>query len=126
MARSSWWSLAGAALVVLLLAAFVFAYFGGGSAETAGSFEAGIDAQDITALRVGTSRDAVEERLGRGQDALEYGQTGPAVEPMDAECAYYAPRGEFLSRVAQLCYRDGRLVSKRLYRSLVQLRELTA
>ena len=110
----SLWGLAGAALVIALFIAFGLALGGGG--DTSVVFGSSVEDREFRALRIGTSRDRVEAPLGAGQDALEYGQTGPAVEPVDAECAYYALESGFRTAVVQLCYRDGRLVSKRRYR----------
>ena len=109
----SWWGFVGAAFVIALFVAFGLAYGRGG--ETSVVLESGVEDRDVGALRIGASRDRVEAALGAGQDALEYGQTGPAVEPIDAECTYYTPETGFLTAVVQLCYRDGRLVSKRRY-----------
>ena len=71
---------------------------------------------ELRSLQLGTPRRDVEHRLGKGQDALAYGETGPAVEPMDASCVYYAEAGTGnLRDVVQLCFRDGRLSSKRVF-----------
>lgn len=107
------WGFAGAALVIALFITFGLAFGGGG--DTSVGLESGIEDREFGALRIGASRDRVEAALGSGQDALEYGRTGAAVEPVDATCTYYTPEGGYLTAVVQLCYRDGRLVSKRRY-----------
>jgi hypothetical protein len=109
----SWWGFVGAALVIALFITFGLAYGGGG--ETSMVVESGVQDRELDALRIGASRDQIEAALGSGEDALEYGNTGPAVEPIDAECTYYTPETGFLTSVLQLCYRDGRLASKRRY-----------
>jgi hypothetical protein len=110
----SWWGFIGAALVIAVLITFGIAYSVGG--ETSMVLESGVGNRELGALRIGETRAQTEAALGPGQDALEYGQTGPAVEPVDAECTYYTPESGFLTAVVQLCYRDGRLASRRRYK----------
>lgn len=65
-------------------------------------------------LTVGMGRDQVEKRVGAGEDALEYGETGLATERLDADCRYY-PRTSNVRNLVQLCYREDKLISKRHY-----------
>jgi hypothetical protein len=77
---------------------------------------AGVTRAQLQSLRLGTSPDEVARRIGRGQDAFNYGATGVALEPMDATCRYYPQAGaQRLTQVVQLCYRDERLASKRMF-----------
>jgi hypothetical protein len=114
-----------AAVVVLGLVAFILLTTLGGSSGTTVSSGAGnhkVTRDQLASLRVGSSRRDVERRLGKGQDALTYGgfgfmgETGVAVEPMDADCSYYG-QAETSNRHAlvQLCFRHDKLVSKRTF-----------
>jgi hypothetical protein len=68
------------------------------------------------ALSLGASREEIEQRIGSGQDALEFRRTGVALEPIDAECVYYPQAGTGdLRDIIQLCFRDDRLARKRMY-----------
>jgi hypothetical protein len=106
-----------AAAIVLLASVFVF--FG---SMTLGEGDSGfgsggplMTASEFRTLAAGDSRAEIERAFGKGEGALSFGmfgETGAALEPMDATCVYYTPGGE----LAQVCYRDDRLVSKRLYR----------
>src|SRR4051812_17320723 len=49
-----------------------------------------ISRSQLAALHPGTRRKTVEQQLGKGDDALNYPETGIAVEPMTATCTYYA------------------------------------
>jgi hypothetical protein len=71
---------------------------------------------DYRALTLGRSRDEIERRIGDGKDALEFRETGAALEPMDADCVYYPQAGTGNYRdIIQLCFRDDRLVRKRTF-----------
>jgi hypothetical protein len=114
-----------AAVVVLGLLAFVLLSTLGGSSGITVSSATGnhkITRDQVASLRAGSSRGDVERRLGKGKDALAYGgfgfmgETGVAVEPMDADCSYYG-QAETSNRHAlvQLCFRHDKLVSKRTF-----------
>jgi hypothetical protein len=107
-----------AVLAVLLIAIFIAAFWSisYGSSSGGGKEVVMVSLGELRSQRLGTPRRDVEHRLGKGQDALAYGETGPAVEPMDASCVYYAEAGTGnLRDVVQLCFRDGRLSSKRVF-----------
>lgn len=113
------WSAVAAVAVVMALLVFLALVLGGlqsGSSGAQGGPE--MTRAELRTLTVGGSRDEVERAVGKGEDALEFwfGGTGTALEPMDASCVYYAVRGGPDAGPIQLCYRDDRLVSKRLYR----------
>lgn len=107
-----------------IVAVLILLLFGGGAILSLGtlssgrpelwsSAEEGGSTIDFRAAEVGASRDEIERRLGEGQDALDFMETGVAVEPMDADCRYYPyPRPGYLF---QVCYRDDRLVTKRAF-----------
>jgi hypothetical protein len=106
-----------AGLVILFVAFFLFAVFGltTGGVEVIPGPPRVSDAQ-LRALTLGTSESEVERRFGEGDDALEYQDTGAAVEPLEGECVYYAQAGTGNIRdVVQLCFRDGKLTSKRKF-----------
>lgn len=104
------------AVVVLLVLASLGRVEGGVGFEVTQPLTAG----DVRALEIGSSREEVERALGEGETALQdprFGATGTAVEPMDATCLYYDYMDDqAFADVAQVCYRDDRLVSKRIYR----------
>ena len=108
-----------AVIVLAVVALSSFAVLGGGG-SSGFSVETGVGTPDVRALELGTSRDDVESELGPGEDALEFavtsGGTRTAVEPMDATCVYYSAFATDARGPIQLCYRDDRLVSKRVYR----------
>jgi hypothetical protein len=115
-------TIVSAVVVLGLLAAIVLSTLGGSGGTT---FSSGTGARKITqsqvaSLPLGGSRGDVERRFGRGEDALDYGvgpgETGVAVEPMDADCIYYgqAETGN-LHALVQLCFRHEKLVSKKAY-----------
>ena len=109
-------------VVLGLLAAIILSTLGGSGGTT---FSSGNGARKITrdqvaSLPLGRSRGDVERRFGHGEDALAYGvgpgETGVAVEPMDADCIYYgqAEIGN-LHALVQLCFRHDKLVSKKAF-----------
>jgi hypothetical protein len=117
-------SVAAVVVLVVLVLPFVLlgVVFGGHSASSSGGGMkligpgAGVTDAQFRSLRLGTSPDDVTHRIGRGQNALEYGATGVALEPIDAGCTYYPQAGaNRLTQVVQLCYRDKTLVSKRMF-----------
>jgi hypothetical protein len=116
MTRGVTWS-AIAAVIVMGLVLFVFVgsqtLVSGGGGGAQGGPE--MTRAELASLTLGGSREKVEGAVGKGQDALEYGATRTAVEPMDATCAYYSLPGGYGRGPVQLCYRNDELVSKRLY-----------
>jgi hypothetical protein len=112
-----------AAVVVLGLLAFLLLSTLGGSSGptfTSGTGEHKITRAQLASLPLGRSRGDVERRFGDGEDALAYGvgpgETGVALEPMDAECIYYG-QAETSNRHAlvQLCFRHDKLASKKAF-----------
>jgi hypothetical protein len=103
----------GVLLVLFVLLAYLAFSTGGGGVESAG----GHPQEVFRSLRLGTSREDVERRVGPGDDALEFFGTGPAVEPMDAECVYhhFSMWTEGDASFVQLCFRDDRLVRRQAY-----------
>jgi hypothetical protein len=110
-----------AVLVVLVfVAVFLLSMLGGSSSGTFSSVHrAEFTPAVIASLPLGSSRRDVERKFGQGQDALGrhgfgFGDTGVAVEPMDASCIYY---GEAAAgnrhALAQLCFQHDKLSSKR-------------
>jgi hypothetical protein len=111
---------AAAAVLVLLVILGGLAVFGFSSMSmSSGSF--GDDAVTRTAYRsikLGSSRDKIEERIGQGQDAIEFRESGVALEPIDADCIYYPQAGTGNYRdIIQLCFRNNQLVRKQTYRA---------
>jgi hypothetical protein len=112
-----------AAVVVLGLLAFVVLTTLGGSGRTtfsSGTGERKITRDQLASLPLGRSRGDVERRFGHGEDALDYGvgpgETGVAVEPMDAVCIYYGQaQASKLHALVQLCFRHDKLVSKQTF-----------
>jgi hypothetical protein len=114
-----------AAVVVLGLLAFILlSTLGGSSGPTfsSGTGNPKITRDQVASLRVGSARGDVERRLGKGKDALTYGgfgfrgETGVAVEPMDADCIYYGQaETSNLHALIQLCFRQDKLVSKKSF-----------
>ena len=107
-----------AAAVVLLpvlgLLTFAFAT-GGGSGDSGVLDDVIVSPRQLSAIHPGTSRAEVERRFGRGFDALDYVDTGIAVEPMDASCIYYRARQDSFNDVVQFCFRDDKLVSRHAF-----------
>ena len=109
-------------VVLGLLAAILLSTLGGSGGTT---FSSGNGARKITqdqvaSLPLGRSRGLVERRFGGGADALAYGvgpgETGVAVEPMDADCIYYGQaQPSKLHALVQLCFRHDKLVSKQTF-----------
>jgi hypothetical protein len=113
-----------AAVVVLGLLAFIVLSTLGGSGGTtffAGTGDHKITRDQVASLSPGSSRGDVERRIGKGKDALAYGgagfgETGVAIEPMDAHCIYYGQaETSNLHALVQLCFRHDKLVSKRTF-----------
>lgn len=112
-----------AAVVVLGLIAFILlTTLGGSSGPTfsSGTGERKITRDQVASLPLGRSRGDVERRFGDGKDALAYavgfGETGIAVEPMDADCIYYGQaETSNLHALVQLCFRHDKLVSKKAF-----------
>jgi hypothetical protein len=102
-----------AILVLLLILGSVVLYTVGLSSDSESSGSSGVSRTGVPALELGTTRQEVEAQLGRGRDALEYIDTGVALEPMDAECLYYP---QTPGVVMQLCFRDDLLVRKQTNR----------
>ena len=112
-----------AATAVLVLVAFILLSTLGGSSGTISSQPGDheITQVEIASLPLGSSRKDVERRFGKGKDALAYGgfgfgETGVAVEPMDADCIYYGQaKAKNLHALVQLCFRHNKLVSKQTF-----------
>jgi hypothetical protein len=105
-----------AATVVLLffLSAFFLVSLGGGG-SSGGQADVVVSSSQLRAVRPGTFRAQVERRFGKGAGALDYADTGIAVEPMDASCIYYRARQDSFNDVAQFCFRDDKLVSRQAF-----------
>lgn len=101
-------------LAVVLLA--VLTSVSGEGESHSSPFAGSLSRSSYKQLRIGESRTAIERRVGKGASALEFGLEGPATEPMDATCLYYYG-GEIIDMPRQLCFRDGKLVRKRIYRA---------
>jgi hypothetical protein len=111
-------SAVAATVVLLFVLSFVLLTIsvgGGGGGGGGGLEDVIVSAQRMRAIDQGTTRADVERRLGKGLEALAYEDTGIAVEPMDASCIYYRARQDSFNDVAQFCFRDDRLVSRRLF-----------
>ena len=110
-------SAVAAALVLLSLLGLTFLSFtlGGGSSHVGQLEDVVLTTRRLDAIHVGTSRAEVERLLGKGSEALDYVDTGIAVEPMDARCIYYRARQDSFNDVAQFCFRDDKLVSRRAF-----------
>jgi hypothetical protein len=113
-----------AATVVLALVAFILlSTLGGSSGVTISSLPGNhrITKGELASLPLGSSRKDVERRFGKGMDALSFGalgfgETGVAVEPMDADCIYYGrAQVKDLHALVQLCFRHDKLVSKQTF-----------
>ena len=109
-------------VVLGLLAAIILSTLGGSGGTTffGGNGEHKITRGQVASLPLGRSRGDVERRFGHGEDALAYGlgpgQTGVAVEPMDADCIYYGQAEKSnLHALVQLCFRHDKLVSKKAF-----------
>jgi len=113
-------TVAAAVVVLGLLAFIVLSTLGGSSGTTfsSGTGERKITRDQFASLPLGRSREDVEQRFGDGEDALAYGvgpgETGVAVEPMDADCIYYGQTSN-LHALVQLCFRHDKLVSKKAF-----------
>jgi hypothetical protein len=108
---------AGAAVVVLVLFLGSFALFGLSFSSSSSEFGGdGVSRAQLRSLKLGTSRDDIEARIGEGEDALGHIETGVALEPSDADCLYYmqTPSNSF-GNIVQLCFRDDVLVRKQAY-----------
>jgi hypothetical protein len=110
-------SAVAAAIVLLPVLGLVFLSFdsGGSDGGFGGQRDVIVSAHQLRAIHPGTSRAQVERLLGKGSDALDYADTGIAVEPMDASCIYYRARQDSFNDVAQFCFRDDKLVSRRAF-----------
>ena len=106
-----------AALVLLPVLGIILLSFSTehGSSHGGGREDVVVTPHQLAAIHVGTPRAEVEDRLGKGSDALDYVDTGIAVEPMDAQCIYYRARQDSFNDVAQFCFRDDKLVSRRAF-----------
>jgi hypothetical protein len=101
---------------LLLVVVFLSMTFGPGGGGFEGSTEGVVvSPQRLGAIRPGTSRAEIERLFGEGEDALDYIDTGTAVEPMDASCRYYRARQDSFNDVVQFCFRDDELVSRRAF-----------
>ena len=70
----------------------------------------------IRAQPLGAAKSAIEARLGKGSGALDPGiETGVAIEPMNATCTYYRAAPDNFYDVAQFCFREDKLVSRRAF-----------
>ena len=109
-------------VVLGLLAVILLSTLGGsgGTTFSSGSGARKITQDQVASFPLGRSRGDVERRFGHGEDALAYGvgpgETGVAVEPMDADCIYYgqAEIGN-LHALVQLCFRHDKLVLKKAF-----------
>ena len=110
-----------AAIVVLGLIAFLLlSTLGGGTTSSSQDGERRITQEGVASLSLGSSRGDVDRRFGKGEDALAYGggfgETGVAVEPMDADCIYYGQaEARNLHALVQLCFRHDKLESKQTF-----------
>ena len=116
-----------AAVVVLGLLAFILLSTlggSGGSTFSSGNGDRRMTRDQVASLPLETSRGDVNRRFGNGKDALAYGgfafggsgETGVAVEPMDADCIYYGQaETSNLHALVQLCFRHDKLVSKKAF-----------
>lgn len=103
-----------ATLLLLAIVYFALMSFGTHYEVSSGQEEIkGPGREQVRSLALGASRSEIESRFGPGKDALEYGSTGIAVEPIEATCLYYPAGSGYPYGVVQLCYRDDTLVSKR-------------
>jgi hypothetical protein len=109
-------------VVLGLLAVILLSTLGGsgGTTFSSGSGARKITQDQVASFPLGRSRGDVERRFGHGEDALAYGvgpgQTGVAVEPMDADCIYYGQaETSNLHALVQLCFRHHKLVSKKAF-----------
>jgi hypothetical protein len=102
---------------LLVVVGFVLLVFGvsGGGVGSSGQEGVIVSPQRLRAIHAGTSLAEVERLFGKGSGALHYIDTGIAVEPMDASCIYYRARQDSFNDVAQLCFRDDKLVSRRAF-----------
>lgn len=117
LARSLSTIVAVVILLFLVAGLVLFGAFGSGDSVSQAGDNA-VAPGEYRSLVPGSSRDEIEQRLGDGQDALEFEDTGVALEPMDAECIYYPQEGTGNYRdIIQLCFREDRLVQKRMYAS---------
>jgi hypothetical protein len=105
-------------LVLLFIVFILLSTMGLSSSGTSSglSRQPSISRSQLAALRLGTRRQTVEDQFGKGGDALNYPETGVAVEPMTASCTYYAQaQTENVRAVIQLCFTHDRLSSKHAY-----------
>jgi hypothetical protein len=109
-------------VVLGLLAAILLSTLAGsgGTKFSAGTRDHKITRDQVASLSPGSSRGDVERRFGHGEDALAYGvgpgETGVAVEPMDADCIYYGQAETTnLHALVQLCFRHDKLASKKAF-----------
>jgi hypothetical protein len=108
------------ASLLLLLFAFVLLSTVGISSGTMSSGGVNLFGPQVTlhqfrSLRLGASRHQVEQRLGKGKNALDREiETGLAIEPMNATCTYY-PQSRNVRNIVQLCFRNQQLISKQRY-----------
>jgi hypothetical protein len=110
-------SAVAAALVLLPVLGLILLSFtiGRGSSDSGGREDVVVTPHQLAAIHVGTSKAGVERVLGKGSDALDYADTGVALEPMNASCIYYRARQDSFNDVAQFCFRDDKLVSRRAF-----------
>ena len=114
--RRSVSAVAAALVLLLVLGVILLSFTLGGGSSLVGELEDDVlTTHELVAIHVGTSRAEVERLLGKGPDALDYVDTGIAVEPMDARCIYYRARQDSFNDVAQFCFRDDKLVSRRAF-----------
>jgi hypothetical protein len=109
-----------AALVVIAAIGFVLLQTIGGSSELSVSSleEPTITKSEFASIAVGASRERIESRQGKGEDALDFvafGNTGSALEPLDASCVYFNVGPYNTAALVQLCFSDGKLTSKRRF-----------
>ena len=113
--RPSASAIAATVVLLLFLGVFFLVSLGGGGGSSGGQADVVVSSSQLRAIRPGTSRAEVERRFGKGAGALDYVDTGVAVEPMDASCIYYRARQDSFNDVAQFCFRDDKLVSRRAF-----------
>jgi hypothetical protein len=72
-----------------------------------------ITAEQFRAVKLGSSQQAVEDKLGEPADAQEFESEGILQkEPENSSCIYYNKRGGQFGDLFQLCFTGGKLNSK--------------
>ena len=108
--------------ITLVVPALVLAALSAGYLMVVGMRQAIIPTADFQTLRIGQSQASVEERLPVGTPDPPGGYTWIPAPPTGTTCRHYLPRTDGLvdfdtSRLFRLCYTDGRLVSRQVFRA---------